>query len=376
MSQSEDKLVTVVLLLKGRPEYTKRWLTYASLDEFPFKILIADGSLGNEAEQLLSDKNAFPNLDIEYVRYPPDVGRRDFYAKTADAVSRVKTPYLIKAANDDFYSVDGIRKSVAFLEEHPEYSGARGIIADFTLNPRGIPLPDQFVYGHIKHWEAFKAGRKFEHHELAADRVAAQCAYYITCWHDVNRASDAAVREAALLQCDPVDARVADHITDFLTVAAGPVYCGDYLYMFRQSNPRSSEGKKLIEQFKSQAEWVSSPWWKKDTENLYDVVGREISLRDRSSLESARTRFAAEYAGVYVVDLLERDNAPSSSLRTKVMRSLRAIARRVRIFVPIGRYLAGLRANANVRQARQTVKSLGWQDEADQVVRFLAKGVQ
>lgn len=376
MRHPEDNLVTIVLLLKDRPEYTVRWLEYVSRMDFPFKILVADGSSGNQAETLLSKHGSFPGLNIDYVRYAPDACRTDFYAKTTDAIRKATTPYIIKAANDDFFSVDGIRKSVAFLEAHSEYAAARGGIADFSLDPRGVPDAEQFIFGRIDNWEAFKAGEKSNAHPRAGERVAAQCSFYVTCWHDVIRTRSAATHEASLLECNPVDARVADHVTDFLTVASGPIYRGNYLYMFRQSNSRNSEGRALIDQFKSQADWLNSPWWKRDTDNLFSVVAKEIGARDGGSIESARAKFEAEYIGIYLAELLDRDSEVSLSLSFRYKRLLRRVADDLPIVGGLRRHLALLAARRRARRASKAIGALGWDQEAQPVIRFLAAGLE
>lgn len=366
--------MSVVLLLKDRPEYTKRWLDYANLSQFPFRILIADGSERSGSAENIAEKADFPNLDIEYVRYAPDRTRRHFFAKTADAVGRVTTPYLIKAANDDFFSVEGVRESVAFLEAHPKYAAARGRIADFTLDPRDVREPHQFVYGRINRWEVFKPGETSNVHSSAADRVASQCAFYVTCWHDVQRTHDVAARDAMLLACNPTDARVGDNVIDFLTIASGGVFRGTFPYMFRQSNPRTSAGRDMLGQFRQQADWVTSPSWAKDTSCLFASVGSVISARDGQSPESASATFEKEWVGVYVAKLIEGDSARPPTFKIMLKRIIRDIADALPIFNPIRRRLAAYAAKARSRQAENALAALGWTSDAEPIVRFLAAG--
>ena len=48
---------TLLLLIKGRHEFTKRWLLYMRKIKFPFKIVIADGENDDYTENLLKKFN-------------------------------------------------------------------------------------------------------------------------------------------------------------------------------------------------------------------------------------------------------------------------------------------------------------------------------
>ena len=61
-----------------------------------------------------------PRLDVEYVRYPFDSSYADYYAKLADALSRVTTPFVVMADNDDLFIPDGLTRAVEFLRAHPD----------------------------------------------------------------------------------------------------------------------------------------------------------------------------------------------------------------------------------------------------------------
>ena len=68
---SDSPHLTILLTLKDRAPFTERWLRYAASVRLPFRILVADGSQGNEAEPLVAAARA-AGLDIEYVRHPVD----------------------------------------------------------------------------------------------------------------------------------------------------------------------------------------------------------------------------------------------------------------------------------------------------------------
>lgn len=82
--------LTIVLPLKGRPLFTLRFLWHANRARMPFRFLIADGEVRPPLSDILenADKH-FPELDIEYVRYPDDIGFSRYFAKMHDAVRRM-----------------------------------------------------------------------------------------------------------------------------------------------------------------------------------------------------------------------------------------------------------------------------------------------
>jgi glycosyltransferase domain-containing protein len=107
----------------------------------PFRFLIADGEVRPPlAEMLENSREAFPHLDIEYIRYPDDDNWRRYFAKMHDALRRVRTPYVMLADNDDFLAPAGIERCMEFLDSRPDYVCCTGGIAGFSLYaPRSAP---------------------------------------------------------------------------------------------------------------------------------------------------------------------------------------------------------------------------------------------
>lgn len=135
--------LTVILPLKGRHLFTLRFLWHADRARLPYRFIIADGQVHPVLADLLEkSRTLFPNLDIEYIRYPDDNEFRDFCAKMADAVGRVRTPYVVLADNDDFLAFTGIERSLDFLDAHPDYICCGGGISGFS-----VYAPQSAAYG-------------------------------------------------------------------------------------------------------------------------------------------------------------------------------------------------------------------------------------
>jgi glycosyltransferase domain-containing protein len=126
--------LTIVMPLKGRHLFTLRFLWHANRARLPHQFLIADGEVDPKLAKLLEDsRKIFPDLDLEYIRYPDDVDFKHYYAKMADALQRVRTPYVKIADNDDFLGPTGLECCVDFLHGHSDYVCCSGGIGGFSL---------------------------------------------------------------------------------------------------------------------------------------------------------------------------------------------------------------------------------------------------
>jgi len=129
--------LTIVLPLKGRHLFTLRFLWHANRARLPYRFLIADGQVHPALAELLENSGElFQNLDLQYIRYPDDRYFSCFFAKMADALGRVTTPYAMLADNDDFLAFTGIERSLDFLESNPDYVCCGGGIAGFSVYSR------------------------------------------------------------------------------------------------------------------------------------------------------------------------------------------------------------------------------------------------
>ena len=135
--------LTIVLPLKGRALFTLRFLWHANACRMPFRFLVADGQVRPPLAALLSNAaQVFPNLDLEYVKYPDDASFTHYFVKMSDAVNRVRTPYVMLADNDDFLAPAGIERSINFLEQARDYVCCGGGNAGFSVySPRNNPNP-------------------------------------------------------------------------------------------------------------------------------------------------------------------------------------------------------------------------------------------
>ncbi len=142
--------LTVVLTLKGRYLHTLRWLIYANKISLPYHIIIADGEVNPSINRLLSTQSNFPNISYRYIK-SEDIDISAFYAKWANAIRMVNTPYVMMSDNDDFLLPSGIDKAIDLLNSSPEYICSGGRVPGFSLKGDSSS-PWHNVTGKIKSW--------------------------------------------------------------------------------------------------------------------------------------------------------------------------------------------------------------------------------
>ena len=74
-------MLSLLLTLKDRYDYTENILTYFNNLKFKYHIIIADGSSVANQEKLKQNINKYAFLSIELINYKPDNSLTDYYAK-------------------------------------------------------------------------------------------------------------------------------------------------------------------------------------------------------------------------------------------------------------------------------------------------------
>ena len=179
------KKITIVLLLKGRFNFTVRWLLHANEIQLPFDIIIADGEINSPVANFFLKNKIFRNLNIEYYSYS-DNTYLDFYKKIFDVLTKVRTPYVMIVDNDDFLVPSGIEETIKFLEKNSDYVCAGGSIAHFEIEG----VLNSNVLGKLKNlW--YQQRKAYQNYDLssdsASDRVLSVYEDLLTVWYNTYR---------------------------------------------------------------------------------------------------------------------------------------------------------------------------------------------
>ena len=119
----------------------------------PYRIMIADGgSEDTVADAVAAKKAQGSGHRVLPLSVRPDYA--EYYAKLADALSRVTTPFVVMADNDDFFIPQGLARAVEFLHD------ARGLMSRAAGKARcsgsataPATAPTDAIYGDRVQWK-------------------------------------------------------------------------------------------------------------------------------------------------------------------------------------------------------------------------------
>jgi glycosyltransferase domain-containing protein len=306
--------LTILLPLKDRVPFTRRWLSYAASAPLPYRILIADGGADATVAGIVAEEE-FQGLDVEYVRYPFDRTYADYYAKLADALSRVTTPFVVMADNDDLFIPDGLMRAVEFLRAHPEYVACGGQCAVFWLAERGAATQTDTIYGDRVEW---KCSSQFSTDvaDTAKERLLERCRGANDVFYAVHRTDLLRSHFEAVRDCNPRDLFLMEQLVMFLTAIAGKTRQLDLLYIARQQDSPGSSGGSHQEEFGDWYDRMLLPTWSEDFMRFVDCSTAALSRADGIAVEDARHSVVDAYkmsvAPSLLADLVEEPTVPWS----------------------------------------------------------------
>jgi glycosyltransferase domain-containing protein len=290
--------LTILLTLKDRAPFTQRWLRYAAAAQLPFRILIADGSTDDAAAQLVADQSAH-GLDIEWVRYPIDCTYADYYAKVADALSRITTPLVVLADNDDLFIRDGLSRAVQFLSDNPSYVACGGQCAVFWVSGQ-LPAGDT-VYGDTIEWKC-SSRMHSDVADTAGQRIIDQSLQASDVFYAVHRTALLRRHFETIRDFNPQDLFLMEQLVAFLTAISGKCRQLDLLYIARQQDSPGSSGGDHQERFGGWFDRMLLPTWSRDFTRFVELSSVALARADAIPLEAAKR---------IVVDAYKMSVAPS-----------------------------------------------------------------
>lgn len=356
-----DARLTIVLPLKGKPDFTRRWLAYAA-ERLPYPVLVADGSLDADASPVVALCGGYARRGrpVEYVRYPYDADLSAFYEKLVDAVGRVRTPYVVLADNDDFFSPAGLRLCIEHLDAHARHTACGGRFIGFTLDDGG----SERVRGRKISFDG--DGSAFDLEEkTAAARVRAHFARYHPTWYDVHRTGLLRDALGVLRSANPKDIFLVELWTSFLPLTTGPIGRVAAPYLFRQRDTPGSQAATAAAK-SGYLERARAPGWDADVTRLCADIASAVAAVDGTSAAEALVSVRAEF-NAYLAATIDSEAG-----------SRRAAAGRGRLKTalsssPVGRAALGplKAASAALRRLRARPLPAGDRAEADALRAFL-----
>ena len=272
--------LTILLPLKDRVPYTQRWLAYAAA-ALPYRVLIADGGSDHTVEHTVAEHQS-RGLDAQYVRYPYDRSYAEYYAKLADALTRVTTPFVVMADNDDFFIPEGLARAVDFLSANGGYVACGGQCAVFWLSNGDVEWKCSGQYS-------------TDTADTAAARLRERCAGANDVFYAVHRTELLRRHFAAVRDCNPRDLFLMEQLIMFLTAIAGRTRQLDTLYIARQQDSPDSSGGAHQQRFGDWYDRMLVPTWSDDFTRFVECTALALAHADGMPIDEARPIVVASY---------------------------------------------------------------------------------
>jgi glycosyltransferase domain-containing protein len=301
--------VTIVLPLKDRIPYTLRWMNYANVCKLPFKILIADGGKENNLQNILT-KESYPNLDFEYLRYPFDRSFSEYYSKLVDVVSKVETPFVVMADNDQFPIKIGIEASADFLQKNSDYIACAGKSVSCTVRDHN---GHSSLQGKVR-FTLIRQDKSIEFN-TARERIVRQFSNHILTYYDVHRTNVLLDHFRILRILDIKDVYLAEEFLTIWLVASGKIKRVPELSLVRQTNTTSANPIVYGQNDALSRMFIES--WSKDFYGYIEVVAEVANSIDKTSLDENKKLIRECHMEQFVRNFKSRLNVSLISLIKK-----------------------------------------------------------
>lgn len=358
--ENVDNLITFVMLIKDRAAYTVRWMQYANSTHFPFEVLIADGGADKQLENCLKDKNSYPNVNYQYLRYPFDGTRELFYKKTVDVLYRVKTPYVAFIDDDDFIAVEAVRASIKFLESNPDYSVCRGKNLAFFLDRKDKKPFFQFQPLHFLDIS----------NNSAVDRLRKVQPYFSGTFYDVHRTTNYQFIFEKVAEINIHFLNMIEMLVAYMDAAMGKIKRLNQLYLFREFGHGQSTSDK-VDHLTSLLTGPSS----ENLEKICRVVATEVSKSESVDIEVLAKQLHRDFLRFYVPTLSNQLYAHYDIPFKRVLQNLRTWL--IRAIQKTNKRIAKLlRSSSELMMRRKKSKELGAYIRANQHEKKLLSDMQ
>lgn len=257
------KDLTLLLLVKDRESFSKRWISYFEKSSLNINVLIADGS--KHKSDLFNQNKLF-----DYHYFGPDKDFPTYRNKVIKALEKIKTKYVLFASNDDFYIKNGIQKALTILKKNKKYSSARGSIKAFRV----ISLDE--IYGKLLLYDDL-----YTYKSIVSNTSSKRILEFVKksngLWHDVVKKDLilSAWKNSKRFNFDNII--IHDLYTFFYISAKGKCIRSKYIYMMHQNhiNSESHEEKYQNMEFKLAKIISNTQMGKNFLDKIYDLAASD-----------------------------------------------------------------------------------------------------
>ena len=270
----KNEKLTLLLVLKGRHDFSDRWLDYANLYLNDYKILIADGNDQNNKYTL--DSLKYPNLEIESPEFPYDKNIESFIRKIKSSLDHIDTKYVLYCENDDLMISKEIKNVLNFLEKNDEYVSARGEIFNFSISSI-----DE-VYGEIIEFKRFNNFIDLDEADIF-ERINSYSKNKHGLYHNIIKKEVLNEMISKVIENKFFDLVIFQYFWNFFIPITGKIHCSKNMYMLHQDH------SKMISKNSDIMSFDKSLFYNEDKFNKFFIALAEtINTRHNIEMQHAK----------------------------------------------------------------------------------------
>lgn len=262
-------MITLIIPTLNRSDFIIRYLFYLKNTNFKGCVCIGDSSQSLHLEKTKSfiTKNKF---DFQVIHQEhPGLNLTESIRKMLPVIH---TPYAMYICDDDLLVPQALYECIHFLDKHPDYSAATGIMACCYLNPKAFG--EKIV--------SVGEGRlNVIENDTASERLASLLGDYTVVGYSVSRTSQFKERWPLNKEFSDVPFS-AELLPSCMLVAQGKLKKLDRLFVLRQIHQQHYVINK------DTFDWITRPDWPASYLIFRDCLVKELVKQDGISIKDAQ----------------------------------------------------------------------------------------
>ena len=272
-----QRALTVILPVRGRVDFTRRWLEWAKSSALSCAVIVADGSDPDACETVARTVVAGASQGMPWSHRAASGSA--LAVRIADAAASIATPYALLSANDDFPLTAGLSACVLALEAHRATSVCGGPACAVAL-----PASEPIWSGRARARASIARAPVDAATEI--ERVEALLNAYDPPWYDVHRAEVLRGAFSRVLASGIRDMNLLELTHACAVAAAGPILRTEVPHLARQEDVAGSASAEIAEHGDLLAEILSEGWG-----SQFDAFVGSVGI-DRRRVRAAYERYA------------------------------------------------------------------------------------
>ncbi len=335
--------LTILIITFNRYPRLRRLLKYISSIRVPYEIHVLDSSSDlpptGELETLLNHPG---------IRYQKFEATLPPIAKVSEGLGRVKTPYVVVWADDDFMVPRSLEEGARFLEGHSDYSIVHGESALFRLESEG-------PRNEIRWIEPYP--QRSLTHETASERLRTHLSRsYSVVFYSIHRTENLK-KNMDLCRNLEFSYGWGELLSGSLSVVQGKTKKLNQLYMLREVHSGMDTWNLTGKKF-SRLSWITEPDFSAKYQQFHQHLSAELSSRDGIGPDQAQEIVEQSFWLYLANAILKGWGRSSAQGRVMLSQRLREAARHVpvlrRVWYPIRRFLPRMEPELSLQALRRS----------------------